>query len=67
MLEVVSKRPLGLNQPKADKFSVLDRDRPILEIFQIWMLVPRSCPADLGREILNPIGNFETTSHNFNI
>jgi len=58
-LEVVLKPPLGLN------FCVGLR-RSILEIFPIFLRlaasVPRSCPADLGRETLNPIEGFETTS-----
>ena len=53
------KTPLGLN------FCV-GLWRLILEIFPIflWLAapVPRSCPADLGWETLNPIEGFETTS-----
>jgi hypothetical protein len=29
--------------------------------------VPRSFPADLGRETLNPIEGFETTSMNYRV
>jgi hypothetical protein len=35
---------------------------PIFLIGAVGCPVPRSCPADLGRETLSPIENFETTS-----
>jgi hypothetical protein len=61
-LEAVSKPPLELNLGVGLR-------RSILKIFPIFLRlaasVPRSCPADLGRETLNPIEGFEATSNIF--
>jgi hypothetical protein len=77
LLETFAKRSFLPNPPEADKFLRLPREMrsPFLwghtqilllkipDVFlRLVVSVQRSRPAELGRETLNPIESFETTS-----